>query len=279
MYDRTNSWLSQPRSTGASGHGWPVDLGPQPQRPPVSLLQAFTSIVCRRHTPCHKSTNPGQQSRFFSQQTQIMKTKPTWKSRFSEQQLERKRQVDRAGQQKLRRQSKETTKQLEERVRLAVKEEHAALVQSLLEENARLKRTIDRYRTRLEDVAALVNPCLSSCENDGHTADQSAVNTYTQISRHAENRDRYTSTKTPSLPPLPRITSVFFQAKDLIVSSDWSGAADFSANKILEAVMFWKLSNNHGLGPRFLEGILDLNNRTGLRSASGMQPVSMAGGY
>ncbi|KAF4551473.1 Hypothetical protein D9617_13g099730 [Elsinoe fawcettii] len=191
-----------------------------------------------------------------------MASKPSWKRRFTPEQLERKRQVDRIAQQKLRSQSKQTTKQLESRLQLAISGEHSALIQSLLDENADLRKTIEHYRSCLDGVAALVRPCLDSEED----AQDNPVGLDTGARRSRSAHVVSMGSERLSLPRLSRQTSFFFHAKDLVGLDPDLCFEDVSTDKIIEAVMLWKLSNNHGIGPRFLDDVLDMNRPVGSKS-------------
>jgi hypothetical protein len=202
-----------------------------------------------------------------------MTTEASWKCRFTPEQLERKRKVDRIGQQKLRRQSTQKTKKLEERLQLAVTGEHSDLVQSLLEENAKLRKAIGYYRSCLRGVEALVKPVLNA-GGDIQVDDDFLVASAPGISSRSYGEESVT-TQMSSLLRLTRQPSIYYQAKDM---STWDGSlqgADVSVDKLVEVVMLWKLSHNHGVGPRFLEGMLELKCRSGQQSVSGRQALDV----
>ncbi|KAH8430910.1 uncharacterized protein LDX57_008574 [Aspergillus melleus] len=86
--------------------------------------------------------------------------KPTWKSKFTDKQLERKRQVDRISQRRTRQNSKQVAAQLQEKMNLLSSGDHKGLLEQMLAENEGLTSKLNLFQNRLDQIHRLSNECL-----------------------------------------------------------------------------------------------------------------------
>ncbi|KAH7211341.1 hypothetical protein DER44DRAFT_193630 [Fusarium oxysporum] len=172
-----------------------------------------------------------------------------WKSRFTQQQLERKRATDRAGHKKSRQRSKLATAELEERLRLAVAGDRSTLINQLLDDNARLQSKLDFYRAQLESIVQAGQACLA--EEDDMSKEQDSSNPAPHEAS-VEPVAGTTSLPRPSFEFVPSIDSVLHEISSF--SSMSFGEADFAAekphyfpaNEVIDAVMTWKMFSGKG---------------------------------
>ncbi|KAJ3546555.1 hypothetical protein NM208_g1947 [Fusarium decemcellulare] len=180
-----------------------------------------------------------------------------WKERYTEKQLEKKRLVDRQNQQRLRKESKRSAADLEERLKLSVQGEYATLIRHLLDENARLRSTISHYRSRLGDIMAWSQDCL------GHDTPPNETAAPTSHDASVSERRVYKTASAFPLqrpPPISRHSSIFFHATALTKQPASVIPPGVSTEAILESVTAWKLSNNHGFGSQFIVDLFALNS-------------------
>ena len=179
-----------------------------------------------------------------------------WKSRYTEKQLEKKRRADRLNQQRLRRESKNAVGQLEERLQLSLRGDHAELIRRLLDENAKLRSTVENYRSCLREVMVLSRDCL---EYDDVKDPEVSTSCNLPARNHQIEQRISVSIEKADL-PIPSHMSVYFQVGSILKIPSPTEATSISMEKILEAVTAWKLSSNHGLGSQFLVDLFALNN-------------------
>ncbi|KAM3414126.1 hypothetical protein BST61_g10784 [Cercospora zeina] len=87
-----------------------------------------------------------------------------WKAKFSQQQLEKKRFMDRRSRKKSRQNSKQTVAELEEQLQLLLSGDHASVILQLREENRTLRTRLSQYQARL---ASLIFSAKELLDEDG----------------------------------------------------------------------------------------------------------------
>ncbi|KAF2213723.1 hypothetical protein CERZMDRAFT_83832 [Cercospora zeae-maydis SCOH1-5] len=87
-----------------------------------------------------------------------------WKAKFSQQQLDKKRWMDRRKRKKSRQNSKQTVAELEEQLQLLLSGDHASVILQLREENRTLRTRLSQYQTRL---ASLIFSAKELLDEDG----------------------------------------------------------------------------------------------------------------
>lgn len=190
-----------------------------------------------------------------------MEMSTSWKDRYTEKQLEKKRLADRLSQQKLRRESKRAVAELEQRLQLSIRGENAALIRQLLDENARLHSAISHYRSRLEDIMAWSQDCLnydtSSKDTSKHTAVASSHHDRLNDDNQAcQEVPVITSQRLPSISPH---LSIYVKAIALTSEPGAIVNNGVTMEALLELVTAWKLSNNDGFGSEFMFELFALN--------------------
>lgn len=85
---------------------------------------------------------------------------PTWKSKLSDEQLKRKRQVDRISQRRTRQKSKQVAVQLQEKMTLLSSGDHKGLLERMMAENEELTGKLKHFQTRLDHIHRLSKECL-----------------------------------------------------------------------------------------------------------------------
>ncbi|KIW99580.1 uncharacterized protein Z518_11319 [Rhinocladiella mackenziei CBS 650.93] len=194
--------------------------------------------------------------------------KGNWKTKFTPQQLDRKRLVDRVGQRRNRELVKRKVTVLEERLRQAVRGDHNVLFQNLVEENSNLRSTLDKFETKMETILLFTQECLGMA----NTASTSANNRRTCSSPHDAPSEPAAEVEQVATPPssdedtndraydriaydnsLPFLSSTMFQGTSLHHRENIPvPALEVSPEQIVEQVSNWKLLNQHGLGFDFL---------------------------
>lgn len=101
--------------------------------------------------------------------------KINWKDKYSENQLKKKRWLDRRNRKKARQQSKLTAAELEEQLQLVLTGEQGALVNRLKEENMRLRTKLGQYQSKLENIVLAGKEMLDSDETFDNDGDWSFV--------------------------------------------------------------------------------------------------------
>ncbi|PYH85240.1 hypothetical protein BO82DRAFT_266429, partial [Aspergillus uvarum CBS 121591] len=86
--------------------------------------------------------------------------KAAWKSKFSDEQLERERHVDRISQRRTRRKSKQDAAQLQEKMNLLSSGDHQGLLERTLMENDGLKSKLNLLQARLGQIHRISTQCL-----------------------------------------------------------------------------------------------------------------------
>ena len=181
-----------------------------------------------------------------------------WKERYTEEQLEKKRLADRLSQQRLRRESKRAVADLEERLELSIRGEHATLIRRLLNENSMLRSVVSHYRSRLGDIMVLSQECLD------HDAILKEAEDSDSRDSLVDNRHLHEATPIPPLqrpPPMSRYPSILFHATTFTKEPASVLSPSVSMEAILESVTAWKLSSNHGFDSQFVAELFALNQR------------------
>lgn len=83
--------------------------------------------------------------------------KPTWKSKFTDEQLERKRQVDRITQRRTRQKSKQVVAQLQEKKNMLSSGDHKGLLERMMAENEDLTSKLKDFQARLDQIHRISN--------------------------------------------------------------------------------------------------------------------------
>ncbi|KIX06655.1 uncharacterized protein Z518_04631 [Rhinocladiella mackenziei CBS 650.93] len=91
--------------------------------------------------------------------------KPSWKQRFTHQQLERKRYMDRIGQRRTRMHLKRTVTALEERLSLLLEQQPDILIQQLMAENEMLQASLSNMESRMGMILQCSRESLEESAN------------------------------------------------------------------------------------------------------------------
>ncbi|KAK0389995.1 hypothetical protein NLU13_3568 [Sarocladium strictum] len=168
-----------------------------------------------------------------------------WKSRFTQEQLDRKRATDRAAHKKSRQRSKLATAELEQRLQLAVAGDRGTLINRLLADNARLQRSLDFYRSRLETILQAGQECLAE-EDDVSSKEQDASNSASHQGDAAPVGGTILAQES-SFEFVPSKDSILHEISSFSSMSptDDDPAAEeprhCPTNEVIDAVMTWKM--------------------------------------
>ncbi|KAH6967584.1 hypothetical protein BKA56DRAFT_169300 [Ilyonectria sp. MPI-CAGE-AT-0026] len=185
----------------------------------------------------------------------------SWKNRFSDKQLERKRLSDRLNQRRTRKQTKEYVAELEKRLDLLTRGEQPTLLSQLIEENRMLRASLTRCQTKMGTVLSCTKEYLEEEDelDDGRLdAGASWQHETSHIrSRHpysvADTTGRTTSSSLSSfqpsetsrcqvIEPVSIPVSIIFQAARLVLPTALGAAATpFTKSEWLQSIMMWKM--------------------------------------
>ncbi|KAF5010401.1 hypothetical protein FDECE_3453 [Fusarium decemcellulare] len=183
---------------------------------------------------------------------------PTWKDKFTQQQLTKKRINDKINQRRLRKQCKEETAELERRLALLEADTKGTLINCLLDDNAALRAKIHKYQTGFRDILATGKDCLDADEathegindpclqepaksdsTDGFSPQESTSgepsknNTTTILGRLETSESRFTTTR----------FSVYFQLSHILGVPE-EQCSNIPTNSLLESIMAWRTTKS-----------------------------------
>lgn len=200
--------------------------------------------------------------------------RPNWKSRFSEKQLERKRFTDRLSQRRSRQQTKRDVVELEEKLRLAVEGNDNDLIHGLMQENAALRASLERFQSKMESIALSSRQCLEESEEE--SADPYAPRSDDKNSKervrsprkaHSSKPEQRKAARDPlsrdlcasdALPSHVEKKSIIFRAA-VVIGWDLRVENQLSVDTLVELIVAWKVEQGHGLGFDFLVEHLNLD--------------------
>jgi len=190
-----------------------------------------------------------------------------WKDRFTEKQLERKRQVDRVGQRRTREQLKRTVTDLAKRVELLSQAHGNVIIERLLAENDQLKERLNDCRNKISSIQQLSQECF----DDGDDLQQVPASP-----KRYPREDDATAKATKSLEAslnslskdLPFFSAILFCRTSRSEAASSPGSVVFTDSELLDLIMSWKLSAQHSLGFDFLLGCLGLDREPLLLTSS-----------
>jgi len=188
--------------------------------------------------------------------------KPSWKDKYSQKQLEKKRWLDRRHRKKARQQSKLTAAELEEQLQLVLTGEQGTLIRRLREENARLQARLAQYQAKTELLVLAGREMLEAdetfdTETDWNFGDE---NREPDSCRQGEPRastehDQVWLTRACGAIPADSdclsnesvLCEVFSFCQKLSHQSQGQKSSEALSNqKLLEYVMTWKLFSGTG---------------------------------
>ncbi|RFU25240.1 hypothetical protein B7463_g11104, partial [Scytalidium lignicola] len=186
---------------------------------------------------------------------------PTWKSRFNQKQLERKRLADRISQRRARRQSREAAAELEQSLSLLQDGDLKGLLQRTIAENNALRAKLNKFQTKLESIHLTVKDYL---EDDSDSIDSTPkLDRRLSAQRNPRNRvGNRENTPFSSRRPLPGselngyppisegLLSVFFQTARMMNKPE-DTKFELSTNEFLESFMAWKQTKRYDVPYEF----------------------------
>ncbi|KAJ5350810.1 hypothetical protein N7541_008537 [Penicillium brevicompactum] len=92
--------------------------------------------------------------------------KQSWKAKFSDKQLERKRQLDRINQRRTRQQSKQSTALLKDKVDLLMQGDHKTLLERMMAENEAMRAKLNVFQAKFEHVHQISRESSRPCVRD-----------------------------------------------------------------------------------------------------------------
>ncbi|OOO08044.1 Protein of unknown function DUF3425 [Aspergillus oryzae] len=194
----------------------------------------------RRSANAGRATCPSEEDNPASSTTT---SNQSWKLKFNDRQLERKRQADRITQRRMREPSKQTAAAFKEKMELLMDGNHKALVERTLAENEDLVAKVKTFQAKFEQIYLASKECLGLDEGPGRV--DTLVSGVTGL---------------PGVPD-PCLTSSGLEApsgsnQDVPVVEQRSNLcrtfaeeSGMSINRFTEAIMAWKYSMglNNGL--------------------------------
>ncbi|KAF9760737.1 hypothetical protein IL306_004159 [Fusarium sp. DS 682] len=134
--------------------------------------------------------------------------------------------------------------ELEQRLRLAVTGDRSALINQLLDENARLRHKVDVYRARLESIVQAGQECLAEEDDMPREKNNTDDGAAEEVSAQAVEDRRFEF--------IPSIDSVLHEISSF--SSMSSGETDLAAEEsvslpdkeVIDAVTTWKMFSGKG---------------------------------
>ena len=189
----------------------------------------------------------------------------SWRDRFSQEQLEKKRVVDRLGQRKARRQSKQTVAALEERVRQLLAGEQNNLVQTLMDENAALRAELSRYKGMLEAIVMMGREGLAGdvggLAGGNLRSSKDLVPTPVTIPFKPPTDPAGACDKPVEAASLSNLgLSIFYQVACVTKKRDGQRSLKFQTNDLFQSIMTWKMIKGHcNSGCEFLIDHFNLN--------------------
>jgi hypothetical protein len=190
-----------------------------------------------------------------------------WKNRFTQSQLERKRHVDRLGQRRTRDQLKKTVADLTERVELLTRAQGSVIIERLMSENEELREQVSECKSKISTIHQMSRDYLDEAENTQAAQTNPEDKTKDRMAIVKATKSLEDSLKISSR-GLPFLSAILFCRPSRSVPSSPGSEAAFSGNELLDMIMSWKLSTQHGLGFDFLLHSLGLDREPLLLTSS-----------
>ncbi|KIX09047.1 uncharacterized protein Z518_00125 [Rhinocladiella mackenziei CBS 650.93] len=207
-----------------------------------------------------------------------------WKKKMNERQLERKRVMDRLGQRRARQQVKRNVAQLEDRLAAVLRGDHNSLVRQLVQENAALWATVERYELKLESILLSTEECLEENRMTGR-----GVHSSTRLSLQCPppspgplwtrgdqvpnlEHQRHFDHSNPE-DSLPILHSTMFRSVP-IKFRDSSRPWEVVVDDIVEFVTSWKLLHHPKSGFEFIVSCCALDSRSDSLTAESIRELA-----
>ncbi|OGM49898.1 hypothetical protein ABOM_001528 [Aspergillus bombycis] len=197
----------------------------------------------------------------------------SWKLKFNERQLERKRQADRITQRRMREQSKQTAAVFQEKLNLLMDGDYKALMERTLAENEALVAKLNTFRAKFEHIYSASKECLGLEEEPGRPGNpvSSATSTgnipYSLVPSSRLAAPSGSNHDAPIVEPrnnlcrtFAKSPSIFLPISDMFRNSEGS---EIPTNHFTEAIMAWKYSMGLNDGLQFLTERLDAQGYAG----------------
>ncbi|KEF54131.1 uncharacterized protein A1O9_09926 [Exophiala aquamarina CBS 119918] len=181
-----------------------------------------------------------------------------WKDRFTERQLERKRHVDRVGQRRTRNQLKKTVADLTDMVELLTQAQGNVIIDRLMKENDELRSKLNDYKTKMFSIQQLSSDCMDEAEAADKLASAKSSRSYKDEATIAITLKALEDYLNAFSHKLPFITNMIFYRIGRLESSTLESDA-LSARELIDSIMSWKLTTQHGIGFEFLLSSLGLD--------------------